>query len=305
MPVRSLLLKNLLFLGLTGVLGAIGLAVNWSISSDPGIGAIMVIMLAGLLVVAGMFTGWGSYLAGADRRALERLCRGDPPKSGCLEAIGGTVSNDTEQLISPLTGTQCVAYEYSIHRARLVHHSRGGGRRRRTLCFDGRHMTDMYLDCPDARIRIASFPSLEEFISEKPDLKLAQQHGERLEDEPTVGILSYLSQRRECNRTNYYRLSKDWYLTQPRHWDEGIEMDERVVPSGITLCAIGVWNADLEQLETPYPWRFSRISLEPGDPEEVRVRIGEGAYQLARVSLWCLGLGYGMMLIRPLLNLFN
>ena len=303
MPVRSLLYRNLIFLGLSGTLGVIGLAANWSIP-DPGIGAIMLIMLAGLLVVAGMFTGWGSYLAGADRRALERLCRGDAPKSGCLEAFGGTVSSDGEHLVSPLTGTGCVAYEYSIHRSRRVHQSRGGGRRRR-LCFEGRHLADMFLDGPDARIRIASLPSLEEFICEEPDLKRAEQLGQRLGGSPRTGILEYLGQRRKCNRTNYHRLAKDWYLTQPRHWDEGIEMDERAVPAGVSVCAVGVWNADRYQLETPYPWRFSRISLEPGEPEAVRVRIGEGAYQLARVSLWCLGLGYGMMLILPLLNIFS
>ena len=302
MPVRALLYRNLLFLGIAGSLGIVGTAVNWSLP-EPGFGRIMLNMLAGLLVVAGLFTGWGSYLMGADRRALERLCRGERRRDGCLEAIAGTASTDGELLLSPLTRCRCIAYEYSIHRARRVHHSRGGGSRRRTLCFEGRHMADMFLEAPTGRVRIVSLPSLEEFICENPQPSLAEELGRQLAGRPRCGFFAFLAQRRKSNRENYHRLAKDWYLARPSQWDEGIELEERAVLPGVAVCAVGVWNERESQLETPYPWRFSRISLEPGGPEKVRTRIGEAAYQLARVTLWCLGLGYGLMLLTPLWHL--
>jgi hypothetical protein len=304
MPVRTLLYRNVLFLGIAGTLGVLGVGLNWSLP-EPGAGAILLNVLAGVMVVAGLFTGWGSYLLGADRRALERLCRGDKPLDGCLEAVSGSVTTDGDPLVSPFTGTTCAAYEYSVHRVRRASHGSGAGNRRRALCFDGRHMTDLFLDGSPSRVRIASMPSLEEFVSEEPSPELARELGERLQDGPRVGILGYLRQRRASNRSNYRRLARDWYLSRPGQWDESVELDERALPTGVTVCAIGVWNERATQLETPYPWRFSRISVEPGEPGEVRKRIGEGAYQLARISLWCLGLGYAMLAVMPVIHLFR
>ncbi len=299
MPVRKLLIRNLLFLGITGGLGAVGIAVNLNLPG-AGFGTVVLYLLASILVIAGMFTGWGSYLLGADRRALERLCAGQEPRDGCLEAISGVVVITTDPLSSPLTATPCAAYEYSIHRARQVHHTRGGGRRRRDLCFDGRHLTDTFLESGGTRIRIASMPSLEEFICEHPDIERAEAHGKNLSGNPRTGFFKYLLQRRAANRGNYHTLARDWCLRQPRQWDERVELEERALPTGIEVSATGFWNASLGQLETPYPWRFSRISMERGDADSVCERIGQGAYQLARVSLWCLGVGYVLFAVMPL-----
>ncbi len=308
-PVQRVLQRNLVFLGITGAIGVAGIALNASLPI-AGMGTTLLGALATLLMICGMFTGWGSYLLGQDRRAVQAFVRGEEPKTGHLAAVGGKVSTTGDPLVAPFTGATGAACEYTVHRVtRSRRHSgsssTGTSTRRRTIHLDGRHLAPTAIETAHGQVQIAALPSLEEFVSEDPDVERAREFVQALPESARCGFFRYMKERGRVNRGNPVTLAKDWWFRPVPSWDGAIELDERVLPVGAEVCAIGVWNAEGPRLESPYRWRFSRISMEPGQPDEVATRIGEGAYQLARVSLWCLGLGIACYAVMPLWYLLS
>jgi hypothetical protein len=166
-------------------------------------------------------------------------------------------------------------------------------------------MTPTVLDGPYGRVPINSLPSLEEFVQPDPELNRAQRLAGHLDKGEKTTSMAFLRSRLITNASNYTALSKDWYLRQPGQWETGIDLEERAIPVGIQVCAIGVWGDDGSKLCSPYKWRFARISMEPGVPEEVVARIGEEAHQLARVSLWCLGAAAVLLVVMPIMSVLS
>lgn len=301
MDIRTVFLRNVLFLGITGGIGVSAVIVNAAIP-DAGFGTVLIVVLAVILLIAGLFTGWGSYLMGSDRRALSALLRGDKPQPGHLAAASGVVRAGGPLLDSPLKGIPCVAYEYTIH---VRTSGTGSSSGKRYLCYEGRHMAATFLDGPQGCVRIASLPSLEEFVQEDLELERAQELGERLSQEAKIGFLAYLRSRRSTNRNNYHELAEDWALRHPGQWDTGIVMQERALPENVQVCAIGVWGEGESALCSPYRWRFARISMELGTPEEVLTRTSDNAHQLARVALGCLGASGILFAVMPILSILR
>ena len=114
MPIRTIFLRNIPLFAIT-VAVALGAVVLNAELPNAGFGTTLIVILAVILLSAGLFTGWGSNLMGADRRAVESLLRGDKPQAGHLAAVSGIVCAEGPLLESPLTNTSCVAYEYTIH----------------------------------------------------------------------------------------------------------------------------------------------------------------------------------------------
>ncbi len=296
MHIRKILARNLIYLGVGGVIGIGALILNLRFSGG-GFGSTLIVIVAVILWITGMFFGWGSYLLGEDRRALQRLVRGDQAKSGHLAAASGVITVQGDILHSPLAGTPCAAYEYTVHQRR-----RRSGRNSRLLCIAGNYLVPTFLDGSMGRVEIRSFPSLEEFVQSDTNMEHAKALGIRLSQRERDGFFSYLRDRLINNSTDYRELKKDWYLISPTSWN-GVKLEERALPVGVEVCAIGVWDQIGPSLGSPYRGRFSRISIEPGTPQATIPRIGEQAYHLAKTSLWCLGIALGLFFLMPLLRI--
>ena len=103
------------------------------------------------------------------------------------------------------------------------------------------------------------------------------------------GVRQRSRPRRYRSRAGSHRsLALDWRLHEPTSWDAGIELEERALPAGVEVCAVGVWDEAGPALRSPYRWRGARLSVEPGAPEEVAARLRSGSAQLAKLSRWCL-----------------
>ena len=198
-------------------------------------------------VGAALISFFGALGIGALRKA--RLEGGDaallarpegPPSDGERVAIGGTIELLGAALRAPLSGAECVAYDYSISHWRPSRK----GQSTEEIDRSGMALAPSQIHSGVRVVRLLAFPGLEEF----PD--------SRLDDSTAARARSYIAATPFKDQSSIFALGevgalvadrsgavrKDWKLSSHDDLDNA-KFSERVIPVGAKACLIGRYSA--------------------------------------------------------------
>jgi hypothetical protein len=166
-----------------------------------------------------------------------------PPRDGERVAIGGTIELTGPPLRAPLSGVECVAYDYSI--SHWVPGSTGRERGSDRIDRSGMALAPSQVRTSLRSVRLLAYPGLEGFPSSGLEHAGTVERARRYIEATTFQDQSSLLAVGEvaglmADRTGNVR--KDWKVTS--HDDlENARFSERVLPVGAKACVIGRYSA--------------------------------------------------------------
>ena len=129
--------------------------------------------VAGLIALFGLGAIYSSFLAWRDASVLSDAIVDMPRRDGKRTAAAGTLEPLGQPLIAPLSGKECVLYEYDIAREVTTTKKGGGTQTSRAVDFAGIGKTECVVRSTSSRLRLIGFPDLD---------SIAEEHFEKDED---------------------------------------------------------------------------------------------------------------------------
>lgn len=228
------------------------------------------LLVLGISNVVQLLRGYGQGDA-SPRTLLARAATGQPPSDAGPMLAHGTAGTDLAPLRAPLSGTECVAYEYRIFDRSWNH---PGGHHIQTVYWWGGACLPFSVRTEGRAVRIGAMPELlMEPDTRRDEATIAQARafiaattfddvaGLDMARAATTLITDLLSAHATGLRRDWRRASLDSPdLSQLRY-------EERVVPVGATISVAGYWSPERHAIE-PQPGGLgsSPVSLTLGAP---------------------------------------
>ncbi|HUP62480.1 MAG TPA: hypothetical protein VNA69_18900 [Thermoanaerobaculia bacterium] len=195
-------------------------------------------VIVGTAVWVGLVWIFGTRHQVRDWRARNRTARGERPLDGDLTAITGVIHPSFEPIKAPLSGRDCVIYNYDAGSART---------------FVGFGMTRCAVRTPLGDYFLGSFPVLQGFAKSDVDRETAMQYLQSTRFE-FANILQ-LTKLMFKMHTEAPPLRRDWKLgeeggrpVRPDVADETSALQECIIAPGETVTAIGRYNSGISAL---------------------------------------------------------
>jgi hypothetical protein len=217
----------------------------------------------------------GGYGRGDSARStlLARATTGEPPAEGGPMLVTGTVRPDGPALRAPLSGKECVAYEYRLYRRQWLG-SRTG--HRTTVYWGGYAFQSFMVDTGARAVRIGAMPEIvDEPNRDKTDhtSRNAREYlqSTRFEDVAGAEIVSLfgtmLGDRLAEAQTG---IRRDWHRASASPDPDTLRFEERSVPVGATVSVAGHWLPTLRALVAePGGLGGSPVTIVTGGPESL------------------------------------
>lgn len=215
-------------------------------------------LVAALLLVLGasnflhLLRGYGQ--GDASRGALvARAASGEPPAGGGPMLARGTVRADGPTLRAPLSGTECVAYQYRLYERSKV--AIGGERERRTtVIWLGYASTPFVIETTRRVVRVGAMPDLVDEPrrgKSEDDISRARAYVQqtRFDDVSALDLASVArTMLRETHGEGGVALRRDWHRAGATPDPATLHFEEHVLPVGAEVAAAGHWSPDRQAL---------------------------------------------------------
>jgi hypothetical protein len=264
--------------------------------------------IGALIVSFGVALGIGALRkARLERRDAALLARPESaPQDGKRVAIAGTIEPVGERLTAPLSGQECVVYDYSISHVPKPPALIGGTKDSNSQPSEmvdrsGMAMAPSIIRTGPREVRLLAFPAMEGF----PDSVLKDGTIERARNYLAAtkfkeqSVLNAVEQVAKVIEDRSGKLRVDWKMTSHQEL-ENSRFNERMVPVGAKACIVGLYsakeNAIVPQADT------GGVSLIRGSREEaLEFMRGKGIGSLIAAALFLLAPGpilYGILTYR-------
>lgn len=188
------------------------------------------IALASVAWVGLVIVNNGRY-ALRDWKARNRMAQGERPRDGELVAATGEIRPVLDRLQAPFSGRECVFYMYNAGPHR--------GKNNASRDYAGFGFARCSVYTPHGSFSLGSFPVIEGFPAEPVDLERVRQYIEATQFESIEGMRDMVQKM-----TSLYRqappLRYDIRIGEPGALQEA---DERIIPTGMLVTAIGRYDA--------------------------------------------------------------
>lgn len=264
-------------------------------------------LLASVLLVLGasnflqLLRGYGQ--GDASRGALlARATTGEPPADGGPMVVTGTVRPDGPSLRAPLSGTECVAYQYRLYKREWL----ATGRHRRTIVFWGGYAFQPFMIDTGARaVRVGAMP---EFVDEpgrdKTDdtIRRAREYLQATQFEEIAGVeVVSLFGTMVGDRVSEAQagVRRDWHRADTNPDPGTLKFEEHVLPAGATVSVAGHWSPERRAL-IPEPGGLggSPVTVVIGGPKALLRRntaLPSSAISVAIFGVLLLALGAALV----------
>ncbi|HEX2834273.1 MAG TPA: hypothetical protein VHW00_14785 [Thermoanaerobaculia bacterium] len=192
----------------------------------------IVALVMALVVWTALVVMNGGRYAWRDWRARNRMARGERPADGELVSAVGEIRAALGVLHSPLRGVPCVAYSYKIGPPAQTSDGPAPD-------FAGFAMSRCTVHTPYGSFHLASFPMFEGIPEERGDPAVAAQYVASTQFERLDGFQAMVRAMFALHSTPP-PFRKDWRVAgEPRIAVEEAELEERVIPAGARVTAVG------------------------------------------------------------------
>ncbi len=244
------------------------------------------------LCIGGLMHAWSTRKLGAAvRRARDHFA----PMDGQLEAVAGPVHPHGDPILAPLTGTECVYYEYEIYRmVRTSGTANKTASTQKIVDFAGIGVAPAYVKTDDREIGLFGFADLTDFEYAQVNAPETSGRARRLvretEWEDCTGLKAFhgFGSMMKALGSSEDARRHDWRMIKPSQcrWlpqatsESGEEEDEpsgsyspilaeKCVTPGRPIVAIGPYVAEVEGLVTQSARDNARIRVYRGTIDEV------------------------------------
>lgn len=232
----------------------------------------IVVGVAAIVVVFALGGLWNALIGQTDVR-LVRIARGrERPRDGRRVAVLGTIHAVESALTAPFSDRRCVAYEYSIKDPSSPGESQTSG----GSYWSGIHMAASEIRSQWGNVRLMGYPEMEGFVEETfRDAEKARRFLEETEfqtGESKTAMTSVASEIFDVYMDQDGIVSKDFRLREAETL-EGLVFEEKVVPEGEQVCAIGLYDGSRNSLVPSSLTASTRLRLIAGTPESVESKV--------------------------------
>ena len=250
-----------------------------------------VVGAAGLCLTFGLSNAWSlmrGYGRGSRSRGavLERARRGEVPVQDGSIVVTGTVRAEGQTLRAPLSGAECVAYQYRLYYLRR--RSKGGPDE--VPVYWGYACRPFRVDSPTRAFRIVAVPQLGDDAAPHDSTESkarAKSYVASTRFEPMqamAGVLSTVATTfKELRTEPSGEVRRDWRAEGNERDVDSLLMDETVVPVNATVSVSGRWSAARQAI---VPGELSEgalgVTLVTGDAE----KLGTGGASELPWSAW-------------------
>ncbi len=263
-------------------------------------------ILFSLFFISGCGSIIQAFLDYADRRIIIYARRLGPLKDGKRSAVFGSIEPLDKPLTTPLSGEPCVAYDYRIYHPHpdepgtivsIKKEARYGHGTSNIMIddFTGWALTSSVIDSASGKIGLLGFPDLgiwrwqDQIDYERASEYIRQTTFERSSPDNIASlgddVDAFISDTSGMMREDIRHSEADDA--------EGLLLDERFVPAGAYICAIGKYSAEHNGLLQDHG-RGLRII--PGDSEEVSENLRTWSWKRIFLGLIMLLLSYAFLL---------
>jgi hypothetical protein len=206
-------------------------------------------LLASVLLVLGasnflqLLRGYGQ--GDASRSALlARATTGEPPAEGGPMLVTGTVRADGPSMRAPLSGTECVAYQYRLYKRVWLGTNRGHST---TVYWGGYAFQPFMVDTGARAVRVGAMPDfVDEPSRDKTDatIQRAREYVQATPFEEIAGVeILSLFGTMLGDRVGEFRagVRRDWHRADTNPDPGTLKFEEHVLPTGATVSVAGYW----------------------------------------------------------------
>ena len=253
--LKSLALLGFLFAGYFFLLRLRFPAPN-ALAAAAALGFIMWIVVGMLL---------GALNAARQGRMLRRTLAGTPFEDGERVAVAGTIRPLGDPLRAPFSLRECVAFEYSM----TPFHRPGATR---SPNANGQALTPSVIESAARQTRLLAWPSLDKFavtiLGSDEHRANARAYLASATFQP-VSVSNVFGTMKAVLADDDGSIRVDTTPGDPSAIDpDSVRLNEKIVPAGARVCAIGLWNAARIGI-VPEPGTYQGVTLLPGEPEKV------------------------------------
>ena len=253
---------------------------------EEGFWAIAVAFGGTICFGGALWLAWHSRWARRDLISIESMVRGDTRRNGKLVALEGRTRPRGELLVAPLSGTECVAYDYTV--VELVRGGKEDSHWVEGSRFEGYHLAPCEIVTGDGSVRLLAFPDLSESPEVECEQARAQALAERVrEPAPQIGRPVALE---VLHTDESGELAVDWKHDAIEDWNR-VELEERVLRPDELICAIGIWDERGRALKPSYSRTRVGVSVYPGEAIAIAQELSKTQQALSRIALILLGVG--------------
>jgi hypothetical protein len=252
-----------------------------------------VVVPAGLLLALGLSNVWSllrGYGSGARSRGavLEQAHRGEAPSQDGPIVATGVARAEGQPLQAPISGVECVAYQYRLYILQWRHKRR----RDEVPIYWGYASRPFRIDSPTQAFRIVAVPQLADEMTphDSADAKTrAKAYVAATRFEPKramIGVLSTVATSfKELAAEPSGEVRRDWMAEDTNIGVDALRLEETVVPVGATVSVAGRWSAERRAI---VPGQIGEAELGVtlvGGPAENLWRAGSSGLPWSRVSV--------------------
>lgn len=232
-------------------------------------------LVAAVLITLGLSNFWqllrGYGQGDASRAALlARATTGEPPAEGGPMLVTGTVRADGPAMRSPLSGTECVAYEYRLYKRVWLGTNRGSST---TVYWGGYACQPFFLDTGARAVRVASMPDFVDAARKDKTDDIVARAREYVRTTPfeeiagveIVSLFTTMMRDRVDEATEHLR--RDWHRADAQPDLATLRFEEHVVPVGAEVSAAGYWLPARRALVSEGGLSGSRLTVVTGGPK--------------------------------------
>jgi hypothetical protein len=229
---------------------------------------------------------------------LARATTGEPPAEGGPMLVTGTVRAEGPAMRSPLSGTECVAYDYRLYKRTWLGSNRGHST---TVYWGGYAFQPFMVDTGARAVRVGAMP---EFVDD-PTRDRTDEHirrareyvqATRFEEIAGVEVLSLFGTMLG-DRVGEAQagVRRDWHRADTNPDLGTLKFEEHVLPAGATVSVAGHWSPERRAL-IPEPGGLggSPVTVATGGPKSLLRRntaLPSSAISVAIFGVLLLALG--------------
>lgn len=158
-------------------------------------------------------------------------------------AIAGTLEPESTPLHAPLSGAECLVYDWSISHMRTVRDS--SSERTERIDRSGLALAPSVIRSEGRSIRLLACPGIEGFPETPKERMTAERARSYIRstnfEEPS--IVRELAEVREITADETGAIRKDWKLSKDDDLEDAI-FRERYLPPGAAVCVVGRYSAE-------------------------------------------------------------
>jgi hypothetical protein len=253
----------------------------------PLIPSVGLAVLGGFSVLA-LFGAVSNFIQGlSDKTVLSRAIKRTPFSDGKrAAAIGRVEPSGLATLTSPFSGRDCLAYEYEVYEYVTMRSSKGVSTTHKNLYCSGFGMIPSQIRTNQGDIRILGFPLMDEF---------PKDHAENPEDRARAGAFMAQTKFKNIKKnfggifSEFDDLFRDADGAVRKDLGEAVSIQEKhqlseiIVPSGVEVCAFGVYSKRDNALIAKTA--ALPIRLIPGNAAEAEKRLRKTGFSQIAIAL--------------------